>query len=164
MMPYTLILYCLDKHWSIYGQQQMCLTCNILNKKRNLTVFIFLSFLGVWETRHIIDRYLLLLYMCAIRTNFSLDWAFKLLYMLQKHVFAFFERAQLCISSSACKLLCRHSTLTAEVNSCINFNFCMTIIMLYLSKIRGNLKLWFFAPTLTSTNTLGVWLYSKDNI
>ena len=55
--------------------------------------------------------------------------------------FAFFARAQLCISSFACKLLYRHSTLIAEVNSCINFIFCITIIMLYLSKIRGNLKL-----------------------
>ena len=41
---------------------------NILNKKRNLTVFIFLPFLGIWEVRHIIDSYLLLLYMCIIRT------------------------------------------------------------------------------------------------
>ena len=43
--------------------------------------------------------------------------------MLQKHVFAFFARVQLCISSFACKLLCRHSSLIAEVNSCINFIF-----------------------------------------
>ena len=131
-------------------------TINILNKKRNLTDFIFLSFLGIWQVRHIIHRYLLLLYMCIIRTYFPLDWAFKILYMLQKHVFACFARAQLCISSFACKLLCRHSTLIVKVNSCINFNFCITIIMLHLSKIRGLLKLWFFMPTLTSTNTLDV--------
>ena len=48
--------------------------------------------------------------------------------MLQKHVFAQFARAQLCISSFAWKPLCRISTLLAEVNSCINFNFCSTII------------------------------------
>ena len=30
--------------------------------------------------------------------------------MLQKHVFAFFTRAQLYISSFDCNLLCRHST------------------------------------------------------
>ena len=61
-----------------------------------------------------------------------------------------------CISSFACKLLCRHSALIAKENYCINFNFCITIIMLYLSKIRGILKMWFFVPTLTSTNTLDV--------
>ena len=32
-------------------------------------------------------------------------------------------------------------TLIAKVNSCINFNFYITIIMLYLSKIKGILKL-----------------------
>ena len=57
--------------------------------------------------------------------------------MLQKHVFAFSARAQLHIGSFAC----RHSTLIAEVNSCINFNFYITIIMVYLSKIRGNLMI-----------------------
>ena len=72
--------------------------------------------------------------MCVIRTYFPLDLAFKLLYMLKKHVFAFFARSHLCVSSFARKLLCRHSTSIAEVNSCINFNFCITIIMLYLSK------------------------------
>ena len=36
--------------------------------------------------------------------------------MLQKHVFAFFACAQLCISNFAGKLLCSDSTLIAEVN------------------------------------------------
>ena len=62
-------------------------------------------------------------------------------YMLRKHVFAFFACAQLCTNTFACKLLCRHSTLIEEVNSCINLNFCITFIMLYLPKIRGILKL-----------------------
>ena len=44
----------------------------VTKKKRNLTVFIFLSFLGYLEMRHITDRYLLLLYMCIIRTYDSL--------------------------------------------------------------------------------------------
>ena len=44
---------------------------------------------------------------------------FKLRYMLQKHGFAFFAHPQLCFSSFACKLLCRQSTLIAELNSCI---------------------------------------------
>ena len=109
-----------------------------LTKKRN---FILLSFLGIWELRHIIDSYLLLLYMCIIRNYFPLDWTLRILDMLQKHVFACFARAQLCISSFACKPLCRRSTLIAKGNSCINFKFCITIIMLYLSEIRGIFKL-----------------------
>ena len=115
--------------------------------------FYFLSFLGFWETRHIINRCLLLLYMCIIHIYFPFDWAFKILYMIQKHVFA---RAKLCISSFACKLLCRHFTLIAKMNSCTNFNVRSSIIMIYSSKIRGILQLWFFAPMLTSTNTLDV--------
>ena len=34
---------------------------SLLAKERNLAVFIFLSFLGLCEIRHITDRYLLLL-------------------------------------------------------------------------------------------------------
>ena len=64
---------------------------------------------------------------------FSTRLTFQNLYMLP-NVFAC---AQLCISSFACKLLCRHSTLIAEVNSCINFIFCITITLLYLNKFRG---------------------------
>ena len=52
-----------------------------------------------------------------------------------KTCFCIFARVNLRISSFAYKLLCRHFTLIAEVNSCINFIFCITIIMLYCSKI-----------------------------
>ena len=109
-------------------------------KKKLCFFFIFLSFLGFSAIQNIIDLYLLLLYMWIIRTYFPLDWVFKIIYILKKHVYAYFAHVQLCISSFACKLICRHSTLIAKVNSCINFNFCITIIMLYLSKIRGILK------------------------
>ena len=81
-----------------------------------------------------------------------------------KICFCIFACAQLHISSFACKLLSRHSTLIAKVHSCILFHFCIIIIMLYLSKIRGILKLLFFALTFTSTHTLGVRLKSIDNI
>ena len=60
--------------------------------------------------------------------------------MRQKHVFACFTRAQLCISSFACKLLCRHSTVIAKVNSSINFDFGSSIITLYFSKIKRNIE------------------------
>ena len=83
------------------------------------------------------DRFLLYcIIVCIIRTYFPLGGAFKLLYMLQNHVIEFIACAQLCISSFT-----RHSTLIAEVNSCINFNFCKYYHKVILSKIRGILKL-----------------------
>ena len=148
-------------------------------KKRSLTVLFFCILRIPTYYRSIF----IALYMCILWTYFPLGWAFKLLYMLQKHVFAWFARAQLCINSFACKLLCRHSTLIAKVNSCINFNFCIATKMLFLYKIIGILKLLshlchayicsyvgrkfvikilvfcillFFAPTLASTYTLDV--------
>ena len=112
--------------------------------KKETWRFLFLRHFLVFEKSDIshisfIIIILLLLYMCIIRTCFPLDRAF--LSMQQKHVFACFALSQLCISSFACKLLCRQSTLIAKVNSCINCNFCITIIMLHLSKIRGIFKL-----------------------
>ena len=35
-------------------------------------------------------------------------------------------------------VLCRHSTLITDVNSCINLNVSITIIMFHSSKIREN--------------------------
>ena len=59
-----------------------------------------------------------------------------ILYAIKTCFLAFFARAQLCISSFACKLLYMHSTLKAKVNSCLHFIFCITTIMLNLSEIR----------------------------
>ena len=72
---------------------------------------------------------------------FSTGLIFQITLYATETCFCIFARAQLRISSFASKLLCRHSILIAEVNSCINFNFCITIIIDYLSKIRGYLKL-----------------------
>lgn len=57
--------------------------------------------------------------------------------------FPCFARAQLRIIKFASKVLCRHTTLIAMVNSYITFNFCITIIMLF--SIRGEMKLRFCA-------------------
>ena len=88
---------------------------------------------------------LLLLYYCSVYVHhthlFSTRLSFQNPLHATKTCFACFALSQLCISSFACKLLCRQSTLIAKVNSCINCKFCITIIILHLSKIRGILKL-----------------------
>ena len=156
LLEYKLHYVPMFQYCSIGFYSKYTKNCKYTKQKKKLDAFYFSVISWYLWVRHIIDSYLLFLYMCNIRTCFPLDWAFKILFMLQKHVLACFAREQLCISSFASKLLCRHTTLIAKVNSCINFNFCILIIMLYLSKIRGILKLWFFVPTLTSTNTLDV--------
>ena len=54
--------------------------------------------------------------------------------MLHLHEFECFARAQTCIINIEGKLLCSHSSLVAKVNFCINFNFFITIVMLFLSE------------------------------
>ena len=112
---------------------------NILNKKETYRFFFFRHFL-VFEKSHIllIDIYCYCIYASYALFFHSTELSNYVICNLKKNkktcLIAFFARVQLCISSFACKLLCRLFTLIAEVNSCINFIFCITIIMLYLSK------------------------------
>ena len=106
-----------------------------LTKNETWQFLFFLPFLGIWEVWHIIDSYLLLLYMCIICTYFHSTELSNPLYVT-KTDFACFARAQLYISAFACKVLCWHSTLISKINSCINFNFCITIICYTYPKLE----------------------------
>ena len=148
--------------WQTYRSQlDIHLLCNWRGKNKTIIIFLYLTKKETWQFLffchffgfEISNIWINIYCFCICASN---TWTFKILYMLQKHVFACFACVQSCIGSFACKLIFRHSTLIAEVNSSICFNFCITITMLYLNTIRGILTLWFFAPMLASTNALDV--------
>ena len=105
----------------------------ILNKKRNLTFFSF-SVIS-WFLRN--PTYLRSIFIVLVYVHYMHLFFTRLSFQnsLYATVNACFARAQLCISSFACSFI-------DSRNKCLhNFNFCISIIMLYLSKIRRKLKL-----------------------